>query len=1036
MELSSSQKNEEGLAILNSISTLSPEIGRAKIEKLRILHRLDKPKEAIEEALRIDKNDFSEDQIADYYAILGSLYDKNNEREKSIEIYNEALKIYPQHYLLYYNRAVTYMNINQNKKAYDDLLKSVEIFPNYAKTHYFLGLLAINNGNLTEGTLALTTSVLLDEGAITTNAIQIINGALSKKYEEPEQTFEIEGSDQFDSIEQVLRKQYALDKGYKLNSELDYPYTRQLQALISESTKITSREGFFASKYLNFYSDLAKNNQFENLSYYLFQNFNNEAIQKLVSKKSSNIKKFSEWFLPNIVETVLTTNFNGKKVRVVAEDMNIGYGDVVNKKKNGLWIYNYFYGKKAIETTFKDGLKEGMYTSFHPNGKVEAKIPFKNDVPDAKAEIYHDNGNISITKQYVNGKQEVYNYFGGLKCTTDLKNDQKDGKEICYYKNGNILSESNFVNGLQENKTIEYYPNKDIKDSYNAAKNYYDGDKKSYFPDKTLQEEYVYKNGNTVGDEKTYYANGDLKALATTNPSKYIKYFGKEIQQEVIFKDDKMTNQIIYLAGKPYLQLFLTGGDGKEYISSYHYYNSAGLPEKEYTLTKGSNFEIKSPDNKIYLSGSYNKNNQKHGEWKYYNLVNGLLESKTYYENGLQTKILESYFKNGRLKESIAIKDDKKQGPYKEYFNIGGISSELNYINNVGEGEVNLYHENGKLKAKYFIENNEAVGKYNSYDIDGMLISTLILKEGESIRDDQFYNGAKVSSLDYSKNGAQTYFAKSNIESTYTHLKNGYLNGKTVLKSNKDEIALETDYIDAKRYGNTKQYHPNQNIYIDSNYLNNELYGDYKMYDLNGKLISTRKNAGGATYGPLEKFTFQGMKYYEGTYYENKNNGPEKYFGSNNELLLTINYYDGTPYSYQKNQDATPTPLKNETTLIVANYKDGKPGLEISFKNGEQTSNYKLYHQKDTLLSTSQFVDGYLEGERKNYGDDGKIYSVENFKNGDYHGKREIYYPNGKVKIVAHYSNDFLHGNYQEFSDTGKLLMTKVYNNGVLIENK
>ncbi len=1032
---------DKGIGLLNTISKYSPEAHEANFERIRALYGKKKHSEVIGELKKIDLQTLDREQLINYYYLLGNAYDDSGNGEKSIETYNEGLKSFPNAYLLYYNRGVTLVKQKKNKEALEDFQKSIQIYPNYPKSHYFAGLIALENGNLAEGTLAVATSILFDgRGVITTEAIKSLNEIVSQKYNEPEDSFAIEGSDAFSSIETVLRKQYALNKDYKLNSQMDFPVVRQLQAIISEVPKIKERKGFFAKQYLDFYTQLWNNNQFENFSYALFNNFDNKDIKNLVSKKSKDVKSFSEWLVPTAFKTIITTEKNGERVYVVSEGEYIGYGKNVNDKKNGPWLYNYSFGDKAVDVNFVNGQKTSS-TFYHKNGKIANKLTYKNDVLNGTVEYFYDNGNPEIKKVFINDKQvdkqETYYYLGGTKCTTGVKDDKKEGYETCFYSNGNKKSSYNYQSGNAEGNGQEFYPDGAVKSTAIFVKNYYNGERKTFFPDKKPENIETYTNGKASGEHKSFSANGDVASVVTLDKNKdvsyIVKYIGKYKSEERFFENGRQTKQIDYLMNKPFLEYLFEGKAGEEYISFYKTYDENGKSSPEIKIEKNKPFEIKTPYGNTHFSGMYNKNGKKQGEWKIYNMVSGIYENHTYYEDGKQVNKYEEFFANGNPKLLITIANEKKNGPYITYYENGKKSSEYTFVNDVENGEIKLYYNNGKLKSAYFLNDGDIEGTIENYDLDGKLSKKSIFVNGESVKDDFYYNDKLVNSIDYNKQGKAKYASKTDNEFTEGTIKNGSFEGSYTLVSKKNEKIFETSVTGGKKYGEGINYNPNGSKYIVTSYLNNETYGDYTSYDLYGRIYSKSKYYHDLEYGPFEKYLPSGKKYIESQYFEDKRHGQEKIIGSNGEILVTLNYDNGNLVSYQQQGEAAPTLVKNGNASIKANYKNGKLGIEYNIVASNIDGDYNLYSEAGTPLIKAKYKKGFIEGERQIFLDNGKIYLSETLINGNYEGKRKIFYENGKVKIEADYVHDYLHGNYVEYDANGKIILNKKYDYDVLV---
>ncbi len=78
-------------------------------------------------------------------------------------------------------------------------------------------------------------------------------------------------------------------------------------------------------------------------------------------------------------------------------------------------------------------------------------------------------------------------------------------------------------------------------------------------------------------------------------------------------------------------------------------------------------------------------------------------------------------------------KQGRLEGPYKVYYEEGGIREEVNFVNNVREGVGITYHLNGKIEIKADFKEGRMLS-YEQFDENGSPKKTLNC--GEAIRID------------------------------------------------------------------------------------------------------------------------------------------------------------------------------------------------------------------------------------------------------------------------------------------------------------
>ena len=99
-------------------------------------------------------------------------------------------------------------------------------------------------------------------------------------------------------------------------------------------------------------------------------------------------------------------------------------------KPDGLWTWLYGSGQKEREGNYKDGKKDGLVTWWYENGQKKVEGNFKDGKPDGMTTSWYENGQKSREENYKDGKEN------GLS-TTWYKNGQK--KRETNYKDGEVV---------------------------------------------------------------------------------------------------------------------------------------------------------------------------------------------------------------------------------------------------------------------------------------------------------------------------------------------------------------------------------------------------------------------------------------------------------------------------------------------------------------------------------------------------------------------------------------------------------------------
>jgi len=152
-----------------------------------------------------------------------------------------------------------------------------------------------------------------------------------------------------------------------------------------------------------------------------------------------------------------------------------------------------------------------IFAKFHSNGKLSSKGQMLHEELHGTIEQYYPDGNISLTANYANGKQEgeFITYFenGNIRQKGSMKHEMLEGRVLTYYPSGKIAQEGDFVYGKIDPKLVTYYEDgtkKSVGEYQNGRLN---GQLIEYHPSGSLAHKANYLNGKLVGEELFYYEN-------------------------------------------------------------------------------------------------------------------------------------------------------------------------------------------------------------------------------------------------------------------------------------------------------------------------------------------------------------------------------------------------------------------------------------------------------------------------------------------------------------------------------------------------
>ncbi|MEE4115996.1 MAG: hypothetical protein V2I37_07500 [Marinilabiliaceae bacterium] len=191
-------------------------------------------------------------------------------------------------------------------------------------------------------------------------------------------------------------------------------------------------------------------------------------------------------------------------------------------------IKKFYNGELLIkETTYRNGVKEGLCKNYYDDGKLKRTIIYANDLKEDTAKWYYKEGSVYRATPY--------------------RNDKIHGIQTKYYKSGRIWAQIPYRHGLRLPGLKEYYDN-----GLEAGK----------IPS-------IEYNIST-----TYYEEDGLVTIVLTldNKSKDVKYYKGGLVDGAF--DETRAKDVSASTGMGYVELNRTATGGKGYVDIVAVYTS------------------------------------------------------------------------------------------------------------------------------------------------------------------------------------------------------------------------------------------------------------------------------------------------------------------------------------------------------------------------------------------------------------------------------------------------------------------------------
>jgi uncharacterized protein len=1010
---------------------------------------------AIELGLSLDDDSNEED----FLALRASVADDMGDTEKAIRLYDSALLKYPNMLSLMLNKSISYIRVKKLDEA-EAILKEILLRnPYYSSAHFRLGHCALQKGHMAKAMMSFFTYLVTHpSGPFQTNSINILS-EISKNTEGVARLVENRKEDAgegFSILEQILFSKIALDKNYKIRTEVDDPIIRQLQVMMEKLQYDPSNNDFWMQYYVPYLKSIFDNKHFEPAMNYAFSNVDIDLIKRYNKKNSKEISAFAT-ATHEIFEKIRTTRELDYSKRLAMSplyhysDGNLIAKGELNKaeKMAGKWEFYYSNGNiKAIGSFNEKGEKTGKWTYYFENGGFTGHDNWANDLQ--------------------HGEDLVYNRFGIVIEKAIYANGKLDGEHKTFYSTGQPKDIRYYKNGIEEGKLLEFYKSGKKKVEATVVNDEFHGPYFSFYENGLPEYEVLYENGKLTGDYKYYYENGNKKItcqykngevdgeLLNYHPggivskrSVYINgiYDGQEIEYN---SKGTVTSKGNYQKGKATGLWEYFGDDGILY--STFFYDKDVLKEAKYFDKKGNVISTSARKNKeleltVYAPEGYKVShtwyNDKSEKLKTHTFFysSGKVKEVNNYKNGMLDGVVIGYYPNGAKNYEVQYEEDKKNGASRIYYLNGKLKSEAWYTAGELNGHLIEYNLKGNITSTstYLYDNIYGERRWNH--ANGRLNEIEEFRNEILHSNTQFDTTGKIINISTFSNGNGNYKGiHFNGKKSYTGAKlNGLANGKYYNYFFDESISLEKNYEQGNLNGPYIDYHYGGTPAIKGQYSNDEMTGNWKYYTRKGRLWKEINYVHGEIHGKMIIYHYSGSIENEMEYKNGQLDGAFTRYSEDGQivyqLIFTENEVTGFTYSDKNGKLLPVTALPGGNGKILTYFKDGSTAAEMEYSDGELTGSYKLYHPGGKLYFQSTELFGNSDGKSIEYFRDGKLQSEYNYLLGELDGPYKVFHENGKLSEEGNYYLGDYNCGRKFYDETGKLIQTIEYYYGTIIKS-
>jgi antitoxin component YwqK of YwqJK toxin-antitoxin module len=314
---------------------------------------------------------------------------------------------------------------------------------------------------------------------------------------------------------------------------------------------------------------------------------------------------------------------------------------------------DFLVSRERINRTDNNGLKQGDWKEFYPNGGIKSEKTFKDDLMHGYYKEYDTRGKLVLTMLYENGAIVKSNVEDAPDIELVNKHDQ-DGK---------LIYSGPYRNKIPVGVHREYGKDGKVTNAFIYNDN-----------GLLLSEGLVDEAGKYNGKWKDLYSNGKVQAEGQYSDSR------KSGQWKFFNSTEKVEQTGSYNNGRP---------DG---LWNWYYETGAILKEEEYFQGQrdGASTEY-SITGDIIAQGQYS-DGERNGEWK---ARSGDITEEGKYITGLKDGVWKSFYSNGKLRFKGNFVQGNPDGQQIYYYENGKTKEEQYFQMSIRQKTWKKFSEDG-----------------------------------------------------------------------------------------------------------------------------------------------------------------------------------------------------------------------------------------------------------------------------------------------------------------------------------------------------
>ncbi|MDR2980606.1 MAG: tetratricopeptide repeat protein [Bacteroidales bacterium] len=1034
--------------------------------------------EKYEEALAVLQLilDIHDDEVKmpDVYNLTGNTLSGLSRYEEAIRTYEEALRYFPYNYLLYFNKGIVYLKMEDWLNAAACFEEAIFLYPFHQTSHFQLGVSYLNMGLTIQGILAINYAVMLNPGSNAgIHALQYLENVYGtgigemfggNKVDLPE-THKLE-KNRMNKLENIVKTNVYTQKNFKIVSKVKHSIVYQNQIIFENITPKANAKDIVNFLYIPYFHSIGTSTKdFDTYSIHLFSgtNLDKGKILQLAKKKAAQINDLmyrSVVFLNQSLRKGLGKENKEGFTYVYDNDFFLNhFGKMLENQTEGL-IFNgeitflTRYGCVESRKGYKEGVNNGLNKFYYDDGTIQQEVPIENNKIHGKGVVYFPNlyntgkPMVSLEINYkrgeIDGDFKRYDPSGVLNEHCVYIKDKLNGKARIFHPQGTLLRRMMMKDGDYDGVVYNFFPNGDTSEIAYYLEDGETGEYKSFYHNGALHTEGSLRNHIWTDAYKVYNSNGKLSFIANYGFSgkkegAFYEYFPNgNISKECSYMNDKLSGDLnVYTQDgkKRYMEKY----QNDELAEVVIYNQDESVNKKIASSNKTISYQIPSIYGFPEFSTTVKYGRKAAAQYVHY-WANGSIFREYSEVNKQRDGVFKSYYTNGKLYTYHEYSEGNVNGLYISYYPNDTISEEGYYLNGNKYGAWYSYFINGNVKEVDIYNKNGKILSSNSYKYDG----TPHIKQkylNGMIYEETFFNENgevfKTDRFDYGNGTRRLYYYNGNPRFEVA-LKAGADIGKSKSFDFQGNVREdEGQYIEDRYDGFYKEYDPAGFLKSTSEYIMGNRYGQTKIYNIDGLLQMEYFSLNNETHGELKQYYDNGNLYFSANYEYDEIVGIAHSYAADGSLAFQTRSHNHqiVEYAYRdQNGKMTDFMSMPEKVSFTCYYANGKKSMELAFENGMEHGEQRLYYPNGTLHLVKNTHHGNLLGKTEKYYANGKVRSSANYYYDELDGEYKLYYENGTLRCEEYYEGGYPQGEMKFYDNKGKLSKWQKYHYGIVVD--